>query len=74
MLGLALFGVVVNGYAAWRLRKGRTMNERVLKWHLLEDVLGWLAVLVVAVLKTCHCGPGSASTTLKQSVISLPSI
>src|SRR5690606_34281262 len=24
--------------------------ERVLNWHLLEDVLGWLAVLVVAVV------------------------
>ncbi len=28
------------------------MNERVLNWHLLEDVLGWAAVLLVAVVLT----------------------
>jgi cobalt-zinc-cadmium efflux system protein len=49
MLGLAILGVGVNGYAAYKLSYGKTLNERVLNWHLLEDVLGWLAVLVVAV-------------------------
>ncbi|MGM0633372.1 MAG: cation diffusion facilitator family transporter [Pseudomonadota bacterium] len=49
MLGLAVLGVIVNGVAAWRLSEGRTLNERVLNWHLLEDVLGWVAVLVVAI-------------------------
>ncbi|MGD8175091.1 cation diffusion facilitator family transporter [Marinimicrobium sp. ARAG 43.8] len=50
MLGLAVFGVTVNGYAAYKLSEGKTLNERVLNWHLLEDVLGWLAVLVVSVV------------------------
>ena len=50
MLLLAIFGVVVNGYAAWKLSAGKTLNERVLNWHLLEDVLGWVAVLIVAVV------------------------
>lgn len=50
MLGLALLGMVVNGYAAYRLSGGKSMNERVLNWHLLEDVLGWVAVFVVAVV------------------------
>ncbi len=49
MLGLAILGVGVNGYAAYKLSRGKTLNERVLNWHLLEDVLGWLAVLVVSV-------------------------
>ena len=49
MLGLAILGVGVNGYAAYKLSHGKTLNERVLNWHLLEDVLGWLAVLIVAV-------------------------
>lgn len=49
MLWLALLGVVVNGYAAYKLSRGKTFNERVLNWHLLEDVLGWVAVLIVAV-------------------------
>lgn len=50
MLLLAILGVAVNGYAALKLSKGKTLNERVLNWHLLEDVLGWLAVLVVSIV------------------------
>ncbi len=46
MLGFAIFGVAVNGYAALSMSHGKTMNERVLTWHLIEDVLGWAAVLV----------------------------
>ncbi|MCB1732381.1 MAG: cation transporter, partial [Halieaceae bacterium] len=47
---LAILGVAVNGYAAYKLSHGKTLNERVLNLHLLEDVLGWVAVLVVAVV------------------------
>ena len=47
MIALAVFGVLVNGFAAYKLSKGKTLNERVLNWHLLEDVLGWVAVLIV---------------------------
>jgi len=50
MLGLAILGITVNGYAAYRVSSGKSMNERVLSWHLLEDVLGWVAVLVVSVV------------------------
>lgn len=50
MLGLAVLGVIVNGYAAYKLSAGKTLNERVLNWHLLEDVLGWLAILIVSVI------------------------
>lgn len=50
MLALAVLGVAVNGYAAYKLSKGKTLNERVLNWHLLEDVLGWVAVFVVALV------------------------
>lgn len=50
MLGLAIFGIVVNGYAAYKLSHGTSLNERVLNWHLLEDVLGWVAVLVVSII------------------------
>lgn len=50
MFLLALLGIVVNGIAVWRLRGGKTQNEKVLSWHLLEDVLGWVAVLAGAVL------------------------
>lgn len=50
MLALAVLGVSVNGLAAWRLRGGESLNARVISWHLLEDVLGWLAVLLVALV------------------------
>ena len=50
MFWLAILGVVVNGYAAFKLSKGKTLNERVLNWHLLEDVLGWVAVLIVSIV------------------------
>ena len=50
MIFFAVIGVLVNGYAAWKLSSGKTMNEKVASWHLVEDVLGWVAVLVVAII------------------------
>ncbi len=50
MFWLAVLGVTVNGYAAWKISKGKTLNERVLNWHLMEDVLGWVSVLIVSIL------------------------
>lgn len=50
MLAFAVVGVLVNGAAILRLRGGQSMNARVVALHLLEDVLGWVAVLVVSVI------------------------
>jgi cobalt-zinc-cadmium efflux system protein len=50
MFWLALLGVAVNGYAAWRIGHGHTQNERALSWHMLEDLMGWVAVLVGSVV------------------------
>lgn len=50
MLIFAIVGVAVNGFAAWKLSKGTSMNEKVVSWHLIEDVLGWVAVLIVAII------------------------
>ncbi|HCM75764.1 MAG TPA: cation transporter [Cytophagales bacterium] len=50
MFYLAILGILVNGAAVLRLRKGDTMNERVVALHLLEDVLGWVAVLIGSVI------------------------
>lgn len=47
MIGLATLGVVINGAAALRIRGNKTLNARAVALHLLEDALGWLAVLVV---------------------------
>lgn len=50
MFAMAILGIAVNGIAAYRLSQGSTLNEKVLNWHLLEDVLGWVAVLIVAIV------------------------
>lgn len=50
MLLLAVLGVMINGAAVVRLRRGSSLNERVVSLHLLEDVLGWLAVLIGAII------------------------
>ncbi|RZF77633.1 cation transporter [Pseudoalteromonas sp. CO325X] len=50
MIALAILGVLVNGFAAYKLHSGKSLNEKVLNWHLLEDVLGWVAVLIVAIV------------------------
>ncbi|MDD3625466.1 MAG: cation diffusion facilitator family transporter [Proteiniphilum sp.] len=50
MLLLAVLGVIINGVAVLRLRRGSSINERVVSLHLLEDVLGWVAVLIGAAI------------------------
>jgi cobalt-zinc-cadmium efflux system protein len=50
MIWLAILGVIVNGVAVLRVRKGTSLNERVISIHLMEDVLGWVAVLIGAIL------------------------
>jgi cobalt-zinc-cadmium efflux system protein len=48
MMLLAVLGVAFNGAAVLRVRKGSSLTERVVSWHLLEDTLGWVAVLLGA--------------------------
>ncbi|MDV6169117.1 cation diffusion facilitator family transporter [Flavobacterium sp. DG1-102-2] len=50
MLIFAIIGILVNGYAAFKLSHGSSLNERVVSWHLIEDVLGWVAVLIVSIV------------------------
>jgi cobalt-zinc-cadmium efflux system protein len=50
MLVLAIFGIVINGISVFKLRGGSSLNNKVVSWHLLEDVLGWTAVLIVSIV------------------------
>lgn len=50
MLWLAILGIAINGAAALKLKKGDTLNEKAVFLHIMEDVLGWVAVLVVSVV------------------------
>lgn len=50
MIILAVLGIVINGAAVLRLKKGTKIAEKVVSLHLLEDVLGWVAVLIVSII------------------------
>lgn len=50
MFILAIIGIAVNGAAVFRLRKGSSLNEKVVSLHLWEDVLGWVAILIGSVI------------------------
>ncbi|HYG01821.1 MAG TPA: cation diffusion facilitator family transporter [Chryseosolibacter sp.] len=50
MLFLAVLGIVVNGVAMLRLQRGHSLNEKAVSLHLLEDVLGWVAVLIGSIV------------------------
>lgn len=64
MIGLAFFGIFINGLAFLRLQNGEGHghkhhhhhhehhhhNQRAIMLHLLEDVLSWIAVLIGAVV------------------------
>lgn len=50
MLLFAIIGIAINGLAAWRLRGEAGLNARVVSWHMIEDVLGWVAVLIVSIV------------------------
>ena len=52
MIYLAIAGIAINGIAALRTHGGRSLSERVVTWHFVEDVLGWLAVLVAGIVMT----------------------
>jgi len=50
MLILAVFGIIINGIAVFKLKKGTSLNEKVVYLHLLEDVLGWVAILITSIV------------------------
>ncbi len=50
MIVLALIGILFNGAAVLRVRRGSSLTERIVSWHLLEDTLGWGAVLIGAII------------------------
>jgi len=50
MIGFALLGILVNGAAALRLKNEESQNAKIVGWHLIEDVIGWIAVLIGGIL------------------------
>ena len=50
MIIFAIFGAVVNLVAARVTHDGESINQKAVNLHMLEDVLGWIVVLVGAVI------------------------
>ncbi len=50
MIALAVLGIVVNLVATLVTRAGDSLNQKAVNLHMLEDVLGWIAVLIGAVI------------------------
>ena len=49
MIVLAFIGILINGFGAWRVRKKHSINEEAIHLHLLEDVFGWVIILLGAI-------------------------
>ncbi|MBR3133223.1 MAG: cation transporter [Clostridia bacterium] len=50
MIIFAIFGVVINFIAAYVTKEGDSLNQKSVNLHMLEDVLGWVVVLIGAVI------------------------
>lgn len=50
MILFAVIGAAVNFCAAWFTRGGDSLNQKAVNLHMLEDVLGWVVVLLGAIV------------------------
>ncbi|MBR3673311.1 MAG: cation transporter [Clostridia bacterium] len=50
MIVFAIIGGVLNFIAAYVTREGDSINQKSVNLHMLEDVLGWIIVLIGAVI------------------------
>lgn len=50
MIYLSILGIAVNSFAAYKLSKEEGANPKMVMYHLLEDLLGWVAVFIVSIV------------------------
>lgn len=50
MIIFAIFGVIINFLAAYFTKEGHSLNQKSVNLHMLEDVLGWVVVLLGAII------------------------
>ena len=50
MIIFAVIGVCVNLTAAFLTQGGKSLNQKAVNFHMLEDVLGWVVVLIGAIV------------------------
>ena len=50
MIIFAIIGVILNYIAAYVTKEGDSINQKSVNLHMLEDVLGWIVVLIGAII------------------------
>ncbi len=50
MLGFSVLGVLFNVFAYYKVHAGKSLNEKAVSLHLLEDVFGWGAIMIGSIL------------------------
>ena len=50
MIIISIIGVLVNTLAALATKEGDSLNQKSVNLHMLEDVLGWVVVLIGSIL------------------------
>ena len=50
MIIFAIIGIILNFIAAYVTREGDSLNQKSVNLHMLEDVLGWVVVLIGAII------------------------
>lgn len=50
MIGFAIVGIIINFLAAYFTREGDSLNQKAVNLHMLEDVFGWVIVLVGGII------------------------
>ena len=65
MIIFAIFGVIINFLAAYFTKEGESINQKAVNLHMLEDVLGWVVVLIGSILIKF------TSITLVDSIMSI---
>ena len=50
MIVLSIIGAIVNFAAAYFTREGNSINQKAVNLHMLEDMLGWVVVLIGSIV------------------------
>ena len=48
--GFAIIGILANFFGTFILSRGSTLNEKMLSWHFIEDIFGWIAIFIMGVI------------------------
>ena len=50
MIIFAIIGIIINSAAVFITSAGKSLNQKAVKLHMLEDAIGWIIVLIGAVI------------------------